>query len=80
MPRCASTTKSSERFRPLISSVRFPQLANVMPTETLFYVVIIPFIIFFGSFAGVMYPNKDFLHPTSECQQGHNQECYLSKS
>ena len=43
------------------------QLANVLPTETLFYVVIIPFIIFFGSFAAIMYPMKDTLHPTSEC-------------
>ena len=47
-------------------TVGYAKLANVLPVETLFYVVIIPFLIFFGSFAGVMYPNREFLHPTSE--------------
>ena len=40
------------------------QLANVLSTETLFYACIIPFIIFFGSFAFFMYPLRDVLHPT----------------
>ena len=47
-------------------TVGYAKLANVLPVETLFYVVIIPFLIFFGSFAGLMYPNREFLHPTSE--------------
>lgn len=40
------------------------QLANVLSTEALFYTCIIPFIIFFGSFAFVLYPLRDVLHPT----------------
>ena len=40
------------------------QLANVLSTEQLFYACIIPFIIFFGSFAFFMYPLRDVLHPT----------------
>jgi AAA family ATP:ADP antiporter len=40
------------------------QLANVLSTESLFYACIIPFIIFFGAFAFVMYPLRDVLHPT----------------
>lgn len=40
------------------------QLANVLSTEGLFYACIIPFIIFFGSFAFVLYPLRDIIHPT----------------
>jgi AAA family ATP:ADP antiporter len=40
------------------------QLSNVLSTEQLFYTCIIPFIIFFGSFAFVLYPLRDVLHPT----------------
>jgi len=50
-------------------TVGYAKLANVLPTETLFYVVIIPFIIFFGSFAAIMYPMKDTLHPTKFCEE-----------
>lgn len=44
------------------------QLANVLSSEALFYVCIIPFIIFFGSFAFIMYPLRDALHPTGAGQ------------
>jgi hypothetical protein len=40
------------------------QLANVLSTEALFYTCIIPFIVFFGSFAAFMYPLREALHPT----------------
>lgn len=50
-------------------TVGYAKLANVLPTETLFYVVIIPFLIFFGSFAAFMYPNRDVLHPTKFCEE-----------
>lgn len=40
------------------------QLANVLSTEALFYTCIIPFIMFFGAFAFIMYPLRDVLHPT----------------
>jgi AAA family ATP:ADP antiporter len=44
------------------------QLANVLSSEALFYTCIIPFIIFFGSFAFIMYPLRDTLHPTGAGQ------------
>ena len=45
-------------------AVHCAQLANVLSTEQLFYACIIPFIVFFGSFAFFMYPLRDVLHPT----------------
>ncbi|KAK9802845.1 hypothetical protein WJX73_006722 [Symbiochloris irregularis] len=50
-------------------SVIYAKLSNVLNNESLFYVCIIPFIIFFGSFAFIMYPLRDVLHPTEFCQQ-----------
>lgn len=41
-------------------------MANVLSSEALFYACIIPFIIFFGSFAALLYPMRDALHPTGE--------------
>ena len=38
----------------------------MLSSEALFYTCIIPFIIFFGSFAGLLYPMRDVLHPTGE--------------
>ena len=40
----------------------------MLSAESLFYTCIIPFIIFFGSFAAIMYPMRDVLHPTGECR------------
>jgi AAA family ATP:ADP antiporter len=47
-------------------SLSFLQLANVLSTEALFYTCIIPFIMFFGAFAFVIYPLRETLHPTGE--------------
>lgn len=44
--------------------VAIVQLSNVLSNEALFYTCIIPFIAFFGSFAFIMYPLRDQLHPT----------------
>jgi AAA family ATP:ADP antiporter len=49
-------------------TIGYAKLANVLSNEALFYTIIIPFIIFFGSFAGILYPLKDSLHPTVWCQ------------
>lgn len=38
-------------------------MANNLSSESLFYACIIPFIIFFGAFATVIYPMRDILHP-----------------
>jgi len=43
--------------------IGYAKLVNVLATETLFYVVIAPFLAFFASFAFILYPNRDALHP-----------------
>jgi len=48
------------------------QLSNVLSTEGLFYACIIPFILFFGSFAFIMYPLRDVIHPTGAPPPPHN--------
>lgn len=50
-------------------TVLYTKLANVLSSEALFYACIIPFIIFFGAFAFVLYPMKDQLHPTELCEK-----------
>eukprot|EP00475_Leptophrys_vorax_P003637 TRINITY_DN12139_c0_g1_i1.p1 TRINITY_DN12139_c0_g1~~TRINITY_DN12139_c0_g1_i1.p1 ORF type:complete len:624 (+),score=75.03 TRINITY_DN12139_c0_g1_i1:100-1872(+) len=43
----------------------YGQMANVLSKQALFYACIIPFLAFFGSFAFVIYPLRDVLHPTA---------------
>ncbi|KIY98283.1 ADP,ATP carrier protein 2 [Monoraphidium neglectum] len=50
-------------------TIGYAQLANVLSTEALFYTCIIPFIIFFGAFAFVIYPLRDVIHPTEFCEK-----------
>jgi ATP:ADP antiporter, AAA family len=47
----------------------FAKLANKLPKEKLFYASILPFIIFFGLFATVIYPAREYLHPYQLCDQ-----------
>jgi ATP:ADP antiporter, AAA family len=49
-------------------TVVYTQLSNSLSSENLFYACIIPFILFFASFALVMYPMRDALHPTQFCE------------
>lgn len=46
----------------ILFMVIFVKLANVLSRETLFYAIISPFLIFFGSFALIIYPNRDIFH------------------
>lgn len=50
-------------------TIMYSFLSNRLGNEALFYTVIFPFIAFFGAFAFVIYPNKDWLHPTALCEQ-----------
>jgi len=43
----------------------YAKLSNVLSKQALFYTTILPFLIFFGLFALVLYPAKDYLHPTT---------------
>lgn len=42
----------------------YAKLSNMLSKQALFYTMTTPFIIFFGLFALVLYPNRDALHPT----------------
>lgn len=48
----------------IIFMLIYAKLSNILSRENLFYVTIAPFIIFFGLFAFVIYPNRELLHPT----------------
>ncbi len=45
----------------------YAKMSNVFSKQKLFYTTVIPFIIFFGLFATVIYPLRDFLHPNEFC-------------
>lgn len=42
----------------------YSKLSNMLSREKLFYTTIVPFLLFFGIFAFLIYPNKEFLHPS----------------
>lgn len=46
----------------------YAKLSNVLSKENLFYATIIPFIIFFGLFAFLMYPLREALMPTASAE------------
>ncbi|WP_108623657.1 Npt1/Npt2 family nucleotide transporter [Candidatus Similichlamydia epinepheli] len=43
----------------------YSKMSNVLSKQSLFYATISPFLIFFALFATVLYPYRDFFHPTS---------------
>lgn len=43
----------------------YAKLSNVLSKKALFYAVTMPFIIFFALFPTLIYPNREFLHPTA---------------
>ncbi|MDF2578173.1 MAG: exchange transporter [Chlamydiales bacterium] len=47
----------------------YAKLANIFSREHIFYVILSPFLIFFGLFAVVIYPNLSTLHPSLETVQ-----------
>lgn len=42
----------------------YAKMSNAFSRENLFYVTVLPFLIFFGIFGFVLYPNLDTLHPS----------------
>jgi AAA family ATP:ADP antiporter len=46
--------------------ILYAKLTNVLSRENVFYAVIAPFLIFFGAFAFLIYPNLEALHPSIE--------------
>lgn len=49
----------------IIFMLIYAKLSNILSKERLFYTVITPFIAFFGLFALVLYPLRDYLHPNA---------------
>lgn len=47
----------------ILFMIIYSKLSNVLSKENLFYVTLLPFVIFFGLFAFVMYPARDALMP-----------------
>jgi AAA family ATP:ADP antiporter len=48
----------------VVFMVIYAKLSNILSKQALFYAVTVPFLVFFGLFAVLLYPNKDILHPT----------------
>lgn len=46
--------------------ILYAKLTNSMKREYVFYTVVTPFLIFFGLFGFLIYPNLDALHPSQE--------------
>jgi AAA family ATP:ADP antiporter len=44
----------------------YAKLTNILSRENVFYAVVMPFLIFFGAFAFIIYPNLQALHPSAE--------------
>ena len=51
----------------ILFMVIYSKMSNKLSKPALFYASVAPFIIFFGLFAVVLYPNREVLHPTAFC-------------
>jgi ATP:ADP antiporter, AAA family len=54
--------------------VIYSKLANILSRQRIFYIMISFFLVFFASFAFIIYPNLDTLHPSA--QTIHNMQAY----
>lgn len=52
----------------ILFMIIYAKLSNVLSRENLFYTTLLPFIIFFGLFAFVMYPARESLLPTASAE------------
>ncbi|ACT56796.1 Npt1/Npt2 family nucleotide transporter [Candidatus Liberibacter asiaticus] len=50
----------------ILFTILYMKLSNILETEKLFYVVVSFFVSFFAIFAFLLYPYRDFLHPSPE--------------
>jgi AAA family ATP:ADP antiporter len=51
----------------LLFMLLYTKLSNTLTKQSLFYVSLIPFLLFFILFALVLYPYKEYLHPNQFC-------------
>lgn len=47
----------------VLFTIAYSRMSNMFSRETLFYVCIVPFVLFFLAFGFIMYPNLALLHP-----------------
>lgn len=52
----------------------YTKMSNVFSKENIFYATLAPFIVFFGCFALILYPNRDVLHPSLAVVQSLQEE------
>lgn len=53
----------------IIFLIIYSKLANMLSKPALFYVTILPFLVFFAAFALYIYPNRELLHPTESAEK-----------
>lgn len=53
--------------------ILYTKLSNLLSPEKLFYTVLTPFLIFFGAFAFIIYPNRELIHPSPEIVEAYKQ-------
>lgn len=59
--------------------ILYAKLTNVLKRETVFYAVVMPFLVFFAIFGFIIYPNLSWFHPSTETVQAlHHSYPYLS--
>jgi AAA family ATP:ADP antiporter len=46
--------------------IAYAKLSNIFSSEKLFYIIITPFVLFYGLFGFVLYPNLELLHPSAQ--------------
>lgn len=51
----------------ILFTLAYAKLSNILSREGLFYASLIPFLIFFGLFAAVIFPNREVLAPHAFC-------------
>ncbi|MDR0393503.1 MAG: NTP/NDP exchange transporter [Puniceicoccales bacterium] len=49
----------------IVFMLLYAKASNILSNEKLFYATLSPFILFFGLFAFVIYPNREWFHPTA---------------
>jgi AAA family ATP:ADP antiporter len=47
----------------ILFTILYSSMSNKLSQAQVFYAVLLPFLAFFASFAGIIYPNRLLLHP-----------------
>lgn len=59
----------------IIFMLLYAKASNIFSNEHLFYATLTPFIVFFGAFAYLIYPNLNVLHPSAETVAAWREAC-----